>query len=140
MDHNLKTDVKKGIRPMARRFRGPDYEPLDPEEFADPIDALIAKEHHSNAQMLNNIDAAPAEAGNGALSLNRTRPPDTFRDAVLYVAAYLERHPTTGYRRLADGRPCFLAQALEQLRKWLDGAPRGAEQSPAEQRGEGWSL
>lgn len=67
--------------------------------------------------------------------------PQTFPEAVAYVAAYLERHPQTWRVQFQDGRVCHLSEALQLMQRWL----RCTSSSPARPqapivRGEGWSL
>lgn len=76
--------------------------------------------------------------------LDWVEPPRSFPEAVAYVAAYLERHPTTWYAQFADGRVCHLSESLQLLCRWLRASPpAGAPPVPVVApvvRGEGWSL
>lgn len=143
MNENMKEN--NNITPPAKRaarvrVRDTGFDEFDPEDAADRIDVLVFEgRRNAEAAMRASVDAQTG-ADRTAPPLNRSHPPPSFRDAVAYVAAYLERHPTTGNLQFADGRPCFLSESLAQLRKWLD-AQTDSESSPqSEPRGEGWSL
>lgn len=143
MNENMKenNDITPPAKRAARvRVRDTGFDEFDPEDAADRIDALVLEDRrNADAAMRANV-AAQAGADRTAPPLNRLHPPQSFHDAVAYVAAYLVRHPSTWNLQFADGRPCFLSESLTQLRSWLDARADSESPPQFEPRGEGWSL